>query len=184
MQRKRGKCAPNAARQSSAPWTTTGKCRRRSRATRTRRARAAPACATRALSATASRAPVRPTLRARQPCVLCRLPCIPARFKKHNPECFGSNICGANIMCLGGTTCGTTCNPGYTYDGTACVRTFGHAQVGAYAHDAPRSHVVSAVFSPARKHIQRGPCAWSPSSSPHRPRLAAAALRCTRHRPL
>jgi hypothetical protein len=36
-------------------------------------------------------------------------------------RCFGSSVCGANIMCMGGSSCGTTCNPGYFYDGTACV---------------------------------------------------------------
>ena len=58
-----------------------------------------------------------------------------ARLAHTYAECFGSNVCGPNIMCLGGTTCGTTCNPGYTYDGTACVRTFGHTRVGAWHPD-------------------------------------------------
>lgn len=39
------------------------------------------------------------------------------------PACYNSGICADNIMCSGGTTCGTTCNPGYTYNGTDCVCT-------------------------------------------------------------
>ena len=34
-----------------------------------------------------------------------------------------SAACDANILCLGGPTCGTTCVPGYSYNGVACVCT-------------------------------------------------------------
>lgn len=37
--------------------------------------------------------------------------------------CAGSNVCKANYQCPGGSTCGTNCNPGYTNNGTDCIRT-------------------------------------------------------------
>ena len=39
------------------------------------------------------------------------------------PVCAGSNVCKANYQCPGGSTCGTNCNPGYTNNGTDCIRT-------------------------------------------------------------
>ena len=38
--------------------------------------------------------------------------------------CYGSGLCPDNIMCTGGTTCGTTCVPGYTFSGGNCVGTW------------------------------------------------------------
>jgi len=36
--------------------------------------------------------------------------------------CYGSNVCGVNFACPGGSACNTTCNPGYQLVGSQCLR--------------------------------------------------------------
>jgi len=72
--------------------------------------------------------------------------------------------CADKIMCLGGESCGTTCIPGYAYNGTACVPS--EVKIATVRQSKPTAACVGTqTYGDSTSALSCGECASGPSNA-------------------
>ena len=98
-------------------------------------------------------------------CTGGRCQCAPGYVGNGVTECAPCHSkCADNIMCLGGEACGTTCVPGYAYNGTACVPSV--SKIATVRQSRPAAPCVGTQsYANSTAALACGDCTAGPSDS-------------------